>query len=347
MPEGSQSNVFLNRGTRVIGNGIGVHMVKGGISGTEEDYGLVHVDCARFIDNGTAIQGKDVLLEIDAIENCLGCLPQESRPNQFEGDKLFRICYEDRDITEISAQQNYWGGDVNAPFLNQYHLTSNNGGVCNSSFNSVFLDSSNPSLNAPIGNCEGGGIFNPTNIPPIKICVLNMGGSNYLLHQQFMEAYEEFRRDSLDLSRTRYMPIAAIPDHIRSQASVVCKQYIDVARVMTNIKSDPRSNTASTRSWEDFAHLWSPNAIAPTPTVKSSSSFAVYPNPVSTNVILDLDYGEQQIQFINNLGRVYHKTVGNGTTVVNVENWPNGLYLIEAIDVVTNQRQTSKMIIQN
>ena len=229
--------------------------------------------------------------------------------------------------------------------MNQYHLTNNNGGVCNTSFNNVVLDASNPSLVEPIGNCSGGGILNPTNIPPIKICVLTMSGTNYLLHQQFMEAYEEFRRDSLDLSRTRYLPIAAIPDQIRSQASVVCKQYIDVARVMTNIKSDPRSNTAGNRSGEDFAHLWSPNAIAPTPSIKSSSSFAAYPNPTSTNVVLDLDYGEQQIQFINSLGRVHHTTVGNGTTVINVEDWPKGLYLIESINLETKIRRTSKMIV--
>ena len=173
-----------------------------------------------------------------------------------------------------------------------------------------------------------------------------MGGTNYLLHQQFMEAYEEFRRDSLDISRTRYLPIAAIPDQIRSQASVVCKQYIDVSRVMANIKSDPRSNTASNRSWEDLSHLWSANAIAPVG-LKHPTTFNVYPNPATNQLILDLENQDYEVRFIDPLGRIQYSGIENGETMMEIENWPSGLYLVEAIDVATKQRQTARVIIQN
>ena len=173
-----------------------------------------------------------------------------------------------------------------------------------------------------------------------------MGGTDYLLHQQFMEAYEEFRRGSLDSSRTRYLPIAAIPNQIRSQASVVCKQYIDVSRVMANIKSDPRSNTARNRSGEDFAHLWSTKAIV-TAEVKDPTSFNVYPNPATDNLVLDLEDGDYEIRFIDPLGRIQYSGMANGKTMMEVNNWPNGLYLIEVIDVATKQRKTARVIIQD
>jgi len=109
-------NLVLTNGVVVSNNETGVYIPEGSVNEQGYDQGVVIMDCARFIDNETAIKGQDILLLMDAHAHSGSSDPEDLRSNIFvcdpgEGHLLFDICYKNRDIyplLPIPAKGNYW-----------------------------------------------------------------------------------------------------------------------------------------------------------------------------------------------------------------------------------------------
>jgi hypothetical protein len=126
----NQTNIILRAQSTVRNHAqYGVYLAQGGTDENGLDYGLVLMDCANLLDNAVGIAGTDVLLQIDAIENSGSSNSQYWRSNSFRrpiGGSLFNICYEDRsDITEVSAQGNYWFDPNITSTIQSQHLLQN------------------------------------------------------------------------------------------------------------------------------------------------------------------------------------------------------------------------------
>lgn len=113
------TNIYLSAGAIIKEQEVGISIEKGGpIGGLNGVYGLVSMDCAKLINNKTGIEGVDVSLEIDALVHCNCNLVEDAAPNTFikgsgpQGGfpKFFDICYEDLNVSEVSAQGNFWSG---------------------------------------------------------------------------------------------------------------------------------------------------------------------------------------------------------------------------------------------
>lgn len=121
------NNITLSNQTVLEDNFIGV-WTNGGkaqINGDLEplDWGSVLTDCAKFVNNYIGIKGRDVLLQIDALENC-DCTPDDYdyAANTFikqpqSTSLFFDICFADRTldyaVDVVTAKGNHWSTDPN------------------------------------------------------------------------------------------------------------------------------------------------------------------------------------------------------------------------------------------
>lgn len=172
-------NMILRRGTTVANNSqYGIYLEKGGTDANGLDYGLIILDCAKLLDNQVGIAGTGVLLQIDAIENSGTNNPAFIRANTFRNlpnGLLFEICYVDRiDITEVTAQGNFWDHPTISSTIQSLHKLQNSSiSSCATHIPNIQVDVSNFTTQLPTtcpspppgGGTTGGGV------PTGKDCV--------------------------------------------------------------------------------------------------------------------------------------------------------------------------------
>src|SRR5690606_17561230 len=110
-------NLIATNGSVFENNSRAISILQGGF-GTAGDYGLVLFDCVKLINNDIGIEGRDLLLQIDAYANSSSV--NVLRSNTFDcnsGQLLFKLCFDERDVSTsnpILARGNYW--DFTLPF---------------------------------------------------------------------------------------------------------------------------------------------------------------------------------------------------------------------------------------
>ncbi|MEM1214539.1 MAG: hypothetical protein AAGJ82_02555, partial [Bacteroidota bacterium] len=177
--------VLINQATIADHEVYGIHYVKGGKDENDLDYGLVLMDCAKLLNNQVGIKGRDVLLQIDAVENSGTDDPAFWRSNVFQNrtfGKLFEICYVDRsDVTTVTAHGNYWSIPIPTEVdIAGMHLLRNaqDPTGCSGSYPSVLLDFADFVSAEPTG-CPPPPPMAPTN-PTSKDCGLETEGGNFV-----------------------------------------------------------------------------------------------------------------------------------------------------------------------
>ena len=373
----SDGNIFVRDGTTFQNNETAIYMVRG--RHHEVNAGLVLLDCAKMIDNGVGVRGVDVLLQVDAEENCLECIGNPNtqiRPNtlitpyEFDGPaNIFDICYQglyaEEAQIEIPAKGNFWRTIPNLPHEprgDMWRFRTND--ICSGFVPDDVLDPENFLSAEPTGcpdetpgdGCPPGQIcvYNP---PNDKRVIVEIAGNTYNVHSQYAAAYQDFRNENITRSKERFMPIAGIPDEVRKNLSGVGRHYVDVARVMVNAFQDdkeerPDKIKGKGRSIENYTdtygHLWlSGNKQNIEEDKTKAINFIVYPNPASDQIIIEADAGSYELKVYDVLGSLVHRAIIDRRTNLEVADWKKGLYTIElrSTDHLKNT-MVQKLVIQ-
>ena len=338
----NQTNILLrNKATISNHADYGIYMAKGGIDDNGLDYGLVVMDCARLLDNAVGIAGRDVLLQIDAIDNSGTDEPAKLRSNHFKnppfGD-LFAICYDQReDILEVSARGNYWfDGDIETN-IQSLHLLQN-------AHLSPGCVGYNPSVTVDVSHfvsetnddCPKRTVLDPD--PPNDCDLVKENGEilgtlvekpntpgEYYQHTSdyYNDTYSRLV-DALDedkstvAAKDQFVYLADVSEIERDQASPKCQKRVDVARVLV-VKDYDNPETKSLRSL-DVGHQIDHQE-------DKYLSLNIYPNP--SNGIIWIEVGKPLglIEIFNGLGQ-HIKTVQlkNNRSQIDLNDFESGLF---------------------
>jgi hypothetical protein len=309
---------------------------------------MVSMRCAKLINNQTGIKGVDVLLDISGCAMNTVCMP-----NSFiRGDAInyyFDIAYVDRPIPAAaigSADNNFWSvapgtnlGGGNSGFEN-YTLyqqpTFNN--CLASGFKNKFAINTLPELAAAPINCTNTPP-NPEPYPDVKIamftgtiyeCTIPMDGQ-YRMDQHYTLAHWEFITNSNSNGHARFQAIAATPNAVRNAASANCQHSIDVARVMAQGTAPTFASGNDDSSYE--------------PETASDHTLRVFPNPATESVSVYFGSATFTVYVYDMLGKQYLVRTMSDGNILEVTDWPSGLYWLTAVDEVTKERSTVKLVV--
>lgn len=348
----NKSNVIMSNGAKIQNCNQGIFINKGGIDQSEVDYGLVSMKCAKLINNGVGIAGVDILLDIDG---CIDGDPTCNAPyyNTFDqgavwGD-YFDICYYDRDDIEIVfATHNYWSSTP-------YSSSSSNSNYSIKRISNLYdcqtiptapttpinLDASDPITQ--LGSC-GPNIPNPNPNPnesaylfSVYGCDITAVNTQDILPIQYGKAFYDYKNEDKIAAYNKFAALAAVPNNVRDVASPICRQYIDVARVMRHALSSSSGVGL--------------NSGAPNETLtqkdETGFEFKIAPNPATNLVRINASEGKYRLLVFDLLGRLQTQTIFEEVTTVNIVDWQSGIYLIKIVDLNTNEWQQEKLVVSN
>ncbi len=319
------ANVFLRGGALLANNTEAAINIDGDVIDVSNDWGLIDIDCASITGNARGIEGTDLLLNIDAIDHQTNH-PQVIYPNRFSGDNLFRILYNHRiQPASVRARYNKWNTSIDPIVIDNY---SPNGSPV-------------PLITTPTAYGKKIDCYEMVvdQIDQLgKSCSLQTqnDGLWHELSTQKESAWDAFDAENYDLSEQTFAPIAAISRAERNQSSDICRQYIDVAKVMVFAPDVIKqgSGTVGGRSASDLTtHLWleGTNAI-PASLVLDGREITVTPNPASDEFSIRMvASGDYVLRVYDALGRLQHQQTADtdGSLRINSRGWQSGIYLLD------------------
>ena len=339
-----QSNVFVNNGSTISGNNIGVHFVNNATA--EWLLSVGKCKCAYIIDNDVGVAGDNVVLDIDVYEHQFECNSDLPSPNRFDGNlEIFDICYNDSDFpfdNTVLARGNFWGGQS----LNTYSYRLQNGPASyNCVTNGYQLSVDDSDFITDINNVPSCGFiegpYPPTPQYPeeekAKIeCEVIEGSSTILVHEQSRAAYEELYQKNYAAATSDYAPVANL-DH--SNTTDICVNKINIARCL--VKAIDNDQYASPNA------DWNQNAVKiETPLGRR---LLIYPNPIHGRDHLQLRSQTNErlrIRIVSLLGQLVLEQTLFDHTVIDTEKWLEGIYWIEVRNESGKWLQTDKILVQ-
>ena len=330
-----QSNIDMTSGATVASNVIGIEM-EGGSS-----FGVLTMDCAKLLDNGTGVLGDDVTLNIDA--------SGELKPNHYRtvtGSPLFDICY--GQLTgiigdEIDAKDNFWEGDI---YYRIYNPSLPYSSGCGYVYGDVTLiidpQAPDPSCGSPNGPS------NPNNTAPFPHTPAhyftgddpNCEDNHQLtLYDTYWDAYDAYLQETHNgasdraLSDSLFFEIASIPDSLGQSYILKCQQLIHFARSRVDSLSSPLNYIHDGKNQAE-------NRILP-----KREGLIVFPNPAKNEVTVRLRPGHYDLRVFNAYGVQVFKTIASADVRIEIEDWPQGLYFVEVMDVLKKEKNGVKVII--
>ncbi len=334
------SNVLLGDGSEIFNNNIGVLYYENQTA--EYLLAVGKCQCAHIYKNTIGVQGNNIVLEIDAEENQAACNSPNSFPNSFHDNQVvFDICYTDPNFpinTPILMKRNNWGG-VPLSSLN-YSITKSN---CNApmqvNFNNWSVDQPAPPNCVPTGQPYDPS--DPFDLVPV-LCNVSIAGNAHHIHTESKIGFQHFRTEDFKFARQKFKPISSLNPFYYN--SVKCVHKIAVAKCMVKCLDKILEKQAKLHS-EDF-----PSDYQSDQEVKGKSvtkSISINPNPVKD--ILNIKTNSEDkytIRCYNLLGNLIFSKSLNGTARINVQNWENGLYIMDVLDEQGNRILTERIVVQ-
>lgn len=326
-----QSNIDMRSGATVSFNNVGIEM-EGGNS-----FGVLTMDCAKLLDNGTGVLGNDIFLNIDA--------SGELKTNHFSntsGSKLFNICYNQIGGTvgtQIDAKNNFWEGTVSYSLYNQ----SAPGFIsCSYPTGNILLNRVPLALS---NDCSSG--IPDTEVPEPDTPSDGFTGDNpnckkasgKAIYSTYWDAYKAYLVESYNQSSQRtasdnlYQEIASIPSAMSANYDPKCKQQIHVAK----------SRVATSGS---LLAVSPPNNIEASTAVVPSSAFHIYPNPAKQGFSISAEEGLYELTIADAFGRKILKKTCGGSMMVDSSVWANGIYFVRMRSLQTGYTAEAKVLVQ-
>lgn len=337
---GLNFNIIMTDGSTIQQCATGIHL-NGSQFNATDDIGLLHMDCARMIQNETAIRGRDIIFSAYARNPTFNTFTRS--PNNPNG-RYIESLFDKRNETDLWFHGNFWDNitppstPVNAEwsFLRKT-IPQSPGDPWNGTFHLDNTRIGNPN-NASNTNCGGIDLRDAQTDPLSKKTIVKIDGVFRDVKIQQDAGFSRLRQNQLKNTLELLSPVAEIPNSIRDTASPTVKYFVDVARAMTlQLGAELRSKSK---------HSWLPETLVEVPK-DITDELMLSPNPANTVVEMRLKSGKYQLQVLNTVGQSIFEKYTEESLSVDISTWTNGMYLFEITDKATNKRQRSKIVVQH
>ncbi|MBX2889503.1 MAG: T9SS type A sorting domain-containing protein [Saprospiraceae bacterium] len=318
------TNVIMNHHATIRDCHTGIAM-KGNASN-----GLVLMDCARILEIGKyGIYGQDIALVIDPLLLYkMSNGTNTADPNvftRFAGGypkQYINVCYMDKAPTiPLPAQYNFWGyiwGDVYPDTDPNQHISlKQNAGTGASCGTPFAADVSLAWMEEPLGcarELQG---------PETHDCATEIiPESPATVRQEFMAGMAHLENEDFELAKSTFGNVANLWQPTLPGYTTYCKTLIDASKSLSN------GEERWQRRAESQGDLW------------------FFPNPASSEVNITLPHGQYRLRVWDGLGAMVHETLIAGAQTLNVGQWPNGLYWLEALASDGSMRRQGKVAVQ-
>ncbi|HRI02075.1 MAG TPA: T9SS type A sorting domain-containing protein [Saprospiraceae bacterium] len=284
-------------------------------SNGDENYGLVELGCNFFEHNVSSIVGRDVLLNISPL-NANGNSKGPVGNNQFligNGQFHFEIYYFARDIMEVEASYNYWGG--NLPLPQEYILEKG--------FQSI------PLLATPYHRL-------PTTCPLIgpngknAFCG-NVTASGIDFNTVRNGAMDLFHNGDKDGTIRLMNQISDSQDRNYYSSDPACRFNYDYARIFTH----KDLNTGTLPIYVGVDDKGEKNLVE------------CFPNPFQNEIKVHFnEKGNYSLELINSLGVIISSGVHSSDFVLSTEELVKGNYFLKILNNETGKTQIQKLFKQ-
>ncbi|MEO0043479.1 MAG: Secretion system C-terminal sorting domain, partial [Bacteroidota bacterium] len=335
----------------------GIHLNGGVNNAYGLDWGMIYMDCARMLDNLTAIRGDDILFNMYArggrtnLFTRNSFLPTDSR--------FFESTFKCRNPSDLWLQGSYWSGFVpsNAtvnpywsfrqttctgsaatPWTGNLHINEPNW------WNGAVITDPN---HGSIQNCGGLTLRSPENNQQTDLMAQNTivfaDGQYRNVKIQQDAALNRLRNQELNAAENLLVPIARLSQTVRDTANAVVKHMVDVARVMVVGGNGIPGGLAR----NDFG--WLPEAtVYMDKTAADISNVKLYPNPANDFFRLELKQGATyKVNIFDAVGKRVQSLDASGEVDLDTKNWQSGVYMIHILNQANQQRTYGKVVIQH
>ena len=337
-----KSNLFLEKGSSLIDNGVGIEM------NGDYEYGLVSLNCASIILNGgykVGIRGQDILLHMDAYQHAAtsdGILRPNTfiRPLMSNVSKFFLINYQERNVDLINAKGNYWNGIDPSKYL---------GGAWNFEpfipVNYVDFVEVMPDGCSSYGGGGNSGIFD-----------LVSGDSNdssecemifkegTIIQDQFTNANQKLIEMEFDLAYPLFAELSELSDFDKIE-NIICKHYIDVSRAISSqyamlLQDFENRSVLSYNNIEE-------NSLKSNKKRLSEMNLKITPNPAHGIVYFSTgDMKEVDVFIVSTNGEVMYSGIIPNQLAVNIFNWNKGIYFVKYFNKENGMIYQDKLVVQ-
>ncbi len=325
----------------------GIHL-NGYRFGPGDDLGLLHMDCARMIQNVNGIRGRDIIFSAYTRFNAGGATSNNFTRSPDDPTGLFIESLFDnrRDETDVWLHGNYWDGvtPLATPTVNTdwaFRVKSNisaaaiqpwTGTIHN---NDTRTDQNDPAVR---DNCGGLALRESSSNPLAQRTIVNINGVLRDVKIQQDAGWRKLSQKNLAQTLDLLRPVANLSNSITDTASKTVNHLVDVARAFTLSERIALRSAAKDDGWL-------PETIVGY--VKSDDEWTLSPNPTNDAVQLTIKNGNYHLRVSNAIGQTILAQNTEGPLSVNVATWTNGIYLFELTDKATNKQQRSKIVVQH
>lgn len=325
-------NIAVRNGTVIRDNEVGIRIHEGFIKEIGPDYGLVLFDCGKLINNKIGIQGKDILLQIDAYTNS-SPIPSLTRSNSFicnmPGNQLlFDICYETRSVSSnsILARGNYWNFGTIMPVGSPWYIRQQNsmtGPFCSNAPNILTPFNRLGELSVEPEECPTGVIIEDRSGEGGE-CLYNVGDYSIDILEKYGEFYGMWTQaiddEVYDPEGEWYSILEELMviDPSDEELDSLCAHLVSVSH---NFRKD----IDFTRSAESEGTERSGK--------EKLSEISIYPNPVDRELYFTLSRGDWEIIITHISGiEVMRFRAWGGDGVMDCSMLSSGMYILKGIE---------------
>lgn len=344
------NNVDLINQTTIRDCNVGVFLEgAAGISDIDRNHGRLYMDCAHLIQNDEyAIQGTDILLTIDALNNsnCDDINCTHLRPNTFEranvSDDWFNICYEDySEIDEVFARGNFWGNAQNP--TSSYYIISPpaNCGVVSANLPLNYVPAYVPGSEGLVCAASVGdpGPF-PTD-DKMQTCGMDANiGDSTKIDEHLFKGFYYLKQDSLSEAIQEFTYVATVDDaNIPTDSTQqICQQKVAVARTFV-APSSGESSAPVIGEWGQDNGSYQKNQLT------------IAPNPSGGYITVRWQTEQQPdyLEVFNHLGQsMFQRSLQTSDEMVelNLEALEEGMYFIHLVGTDSRILAQERVIIQ-
>jgi hypothetical protein len=335
LTSGLNWNLIMTDGSTIQQCGIGINL-NGSQFNQNVDLGILHMDCARMIQNGTAVIGRDIIFSAYMRDPNFNTFTKS--PNNPNGHYIESV-FQNRAESDLWLHGNFWDGAIPPPtpvnafwsFMTQPIPQGQ------TPWNGIFhLDNTRTDANNTV--CGGVQLRGEKEDPLSKYTIVKVNGIYRDVKVQYDAAFKHIKEKKLKKALDALVVVAEIPRTVRDTASPVVKHFVDIAQAMT-LKIG-----VGTRSSNDG---WLPESLVETPREIADNQMIVSPNPANNAVQIELKKGNYTLRVANTIGQVIFEQNTEGVLSVNVSTWTNGIYLFEVMDKATKKPQRTKIVVQH
>jgi hypothetical protein len=339
-------NIIMTDNTTIQRCNIGI-LLNGTVYNSTTDLGLMHMDCARLIENNVGIKGTDIIFSAYTRWNVNGETANVFRKSGNPGAQYIQSIFQNRQDTELWLHGNYWDGispattPINTEWSFQRKSLIPQVTTLTPWAGTFFLAPIRTSAtDAAVVNCGGVMLRGEREDPLEKNTVVKVDGVLRDIKKQQDAGWRKLKEKKLEEAVDIMRPIAEISSDVRASASTTVQHFIDVSRAF-NLKSNDKTKGRSAKSG------WLPETKVLVDNIIQDDKILLYPNPTTDKIQLSLEFGDYTVKIFDALGKAIKTFDTEGEAPVAVNDWQAGIYLIEILNKTTNKKLHGKVVVQH